>query len=49
MTEEQLQKLLHDIWDHKLSVDEAWKIIDDEREMPDYYSKEYWLPIINNA
>lgn len=49
MTEEQLRELLQAVWNHELSVDEAWKIIDDERELPDMYSKEWWLPIRNNA
>lgn len=49
MTEEQLKELLRDIWNRELSADEAWEIIDGEREAPSEYSKEYWLPINNSA
>jgi hypothetical protein len=49
MTEEQLKELLRDVWNQELSADDAWEIIDREREAPDVYSKEYWLPIKNSA
>lgn len=45
MTEEELKELLRDIWNRELSADEAWEIIEGEREAPSEYSKEYWLPI----
>lgn len=49
MTEEQLHKLLNDVWHREISADEAWEIIDGEREAPSEYSKEFWLPIKNSA
>lgn len=49
MTEQQIIELLNAVWHHELSVNEAWRIIDYEREAPSEYSKEYWLPIKNDA
>ena len=45
MTEEKFIEILKDVWARELSVDEAWEIIDSDRERPDEYSKEYWLPL----
>lgn len=45
MTSDKLYELLRQVWTRELSVDDAWEIIDLERERPDDYSKEYWLPI----
>ena len=49
MTVEQLQKLLNDLWHREISADEAWEMIDADREAPSEYSKEYWLPIKESA
>ena len=45
MTEAEIKQLLLDVGDRRISVDEAWNVIDAEREMPNEYSKEFWLPI----
>ena len=49
MTTEQLQKMLHAVWNREMSADEAWDLIDQDRERPDDYSKEYWLPLSDEA
>ena len=47
MTSESLQELLIDVWCRVVSADEAWEIIDSNREAPSEHSNEYWLPIRN--
>jgi hypothetical protein len=49
MTTEQLQKMLQAVWNREMSADEAWDLIDQDRERPDDYSKEYWLPLSEEA
>lgn len=44
MTTDELFELLQKVWARELSVDEAWELIDQEREMP-ITSSEFWLPI----
>ena len=45
MTTNQLQEILKAVWNRDMSADEAWRVIDQDRERPDDYSKEYWLPL----
>ena len=44
MKTDELFELLQKVWARELSVDEAWELIDSEREMPPE-STDYWLPI----
>ena len=44
MKTDELFELLQKVWARELSVDEAWELIDSEREMPPD-STDYWLPL----
>jgi len=39
MTNEELQKILIDVWHREISADEAWELIDNNREMKQEYQK----------
>lgn len=45
MTVTKLKKILDAVFDHEITPEEAWRLLDYDREAPNEYSKEYWLPL----
>jgi hypothetical protein len=45
MTTDELKDILRQVWYRELSADEAWDLIDNDRERPQEYSRDYWLPL----
>lgn len=45
MTVTKLKRILESVFDHELNVEDAWELIDEDREAPNEYSKEYWIPL----
>lgn len=45
MTVDKLKGILYGLFDHEIHPEEAWKLIDEDREASNEYSKEYWLPL----
>lgn len=49
MTTSEFKKILNQLWNREITVDDAWESIDLDRELHSDYVCDYWLPLVDDG